>query len=374
MSEAARERRTVVIVGAGVAALAAALSARAAGAEVRIVGGPRGLSHLASGAWDQGPLTVAPASLRARFADARRSAQRAVLSALGGYRAIPFRAGDRPVVATIEGTLRQTLSIERNVLNLGASPRARVAVVGFGALPLFDARALARSLDEDAIRRDDARRFFAVEAEHSRRLHDVLLSSLELARTNEPPAARQRLAIALRRAVADLPCDAILLPPVLGTTGDAVTTHLERALGRPVGEVLAARSTQSERLTTKLEDALTAIDPARLRGDATSIERADDAVVVHVGPTRVRAHAVVLCTGRELAGGLRGGHTMLVPADATAGAEIDEKARITSRGAIVSERVFGAGSLLKGLDPARGVGLGAIAATGWIAGAEATRL
>jgi hypothetical protein len=40
----------------------------------------------------------------------------------------------------------------------------------------------------------------------------------------------------------------------------------------------------------------------------------------------------------------------------------------------VSDRVLGAGSLLEGLDPAEGIGLGAIAASGWIAGAEAARL
>lgn len=368
-----RDDAAVVIVGAGIAALAAALSVQASGGRARIVGGPRGLSHLASGAWDQGPIGVAPAALRPRFAEARRAAQRAVIAALGGYRAIPFRAGDRPLVATIEGRLRHALSIERNVLNLGPLPRARVAVIGLAALPLFDARALARSLDEDALQRGDARRFFAVDAEHARRVHDVLLSSTELARTNEPPAARQRLALALRRAVADLPCEAVLLPPVLGAGGDSVTLHLERALGRAVGEVLAARSTQSERLSAKLEDALTTIDPLRLRHDATSIERGEHGVVVHVGSEHVKARAVILCTGRELAGGLRGGHASLVPAEASDGVDIDAKARITSRGAIVSERVFAAGSLVKGLDPARAVAFGAIAASGWIAGTEAAR-
>ena len=32
---------------------------------------------------------------------------------------------------------------------------------------------------------------------------------------------------ALKRAVAELPCDAILLPPVLGAGGELVTTHLD---------------------------------------------------------------------------------------------------------------------------------------------------
>lgn len=367
-------RGEVAVVGAGVAALAAALAVRQAGGVPRIVGGPRGLSHLASGAWDQGGDDIAPTALRPRWIEARRLAQRAVLGALGGYRAIPFRDVDRPLVATAAGTLRRVLSAERNVLDLSPLPRARTAVVGLAALPLFDARALARALDEDAVRRGDARRFFAVEAEHARRAHDVLLGAIELARANEPAAARQRLAQVLKRAVAELPCDAILLPPILGAGGELVTTHLERALGKLVGEVLAARSVQSERVTTKLEHALGALDAQRLHGDATSLEVRDHHVVVHAGRRHVEARAVVLCTGRELAGGLRGGHLSLLAAEAPRGAVVDARARITSHGAVVSERVLGAGSLLEGLDPAAGVGLGAIAASGWIAGTEAAQL
>jgi glycerol-3-phosphate dehydrogenase subunit B len=367
-------RGVVAIVGAGVAALAAALAVKQAGGVPRLIGGPRGLSHLASGAWDQGSDETVPAALRARWTEAKRLAQRAVLGALGGYRAIPFRDADRPLVATAAGTLRRVLSAERNVLDLAPLPHARTAVVGVSALPLFDARALARALDEDAVRRGDTRRFFAVEAEHARRAHDVLLGTIELARTNEPAAARQRLAVALRRAVAELPCDALLLPPILGAGGEVVTMHLERALGKPVGEVLAARSAQSERLTTKLEQALGVLDPQRLHGDATSLDRGEHHVVVHAGRHHVEARAVVLCTGRELAGGLRGGHLSLLAAEAPRGARVGGRARITSHGAVVSERVLGAGSLLEGLDPAAGVGLGAIAASGWIAGTEAAQL
>lgn len=364
----------VLVVGAGVAALAAALAARARGASVRVVGGPRGLSHLANGAWDQGEATGAPAALAERMVRTRREAQRAVLAALGGYRAMPFRAEDRPLVATAEGGLRRVLSAERNVLDLAPWPRARVAVVGVAALPLFDARSLARALDEAAVRRGDARRFFAVEAEHARRAHDVMLSVVELARTNESAQARGRLAWALRRAVAELPADALLLPPILGVRSDEVSSHLERALGRPVGEVLSARSAQSVRLAGKLEAALDVLDPHRVRDDVTSLERHSGHVVVRSGEIDVVARAVVLCTGRALAGGLRGMHAALLPAEAADGVVVDGRARITSGGVVVSERVLGAGSLLAGLDPARAVGLGAIATSGWIAGTEAAAL
>jgi len=294
----------VAIVGAGVAALAAGLAARAAGAQVRFFGGPRGLSHLASGVWDQGDTQLVPDALRAALTSARKDAQRAVLLALGGYRSIPFSAGDRPLVATAEGTLRRVLSAERNVLDLAPLRSGRIAVVGLPALPVFDPRALARSLDEDAVRRGDPRRFFAIEAEHGRRAHDVLLSMPELARAHDLPRAREHLALALARAVGELPADALLLPPVLGSFGDGVTTYLERALGKAVGEVAAARSIQSERLATKLESRLTELDGARVHGNVDRMVLEPDRITVTAGRAHATARAVVLATGRTFAGGL----------------------------------------------------------------------
>jgi anaerobic glycerol-3-phosphate dehydrogenase len=357
----------VVIVGAGVAALAAALAAREAGASVRLVGGPRGLSHLASGVWDRGDLTRVPAPLRAALASARRDAERAVLRALGGYRAIPFRAGDRPLVATAEGTLRRVLTAERNVLDLAPLADARVAVVGIPTLPHADPRALARSLDEDSVRRGDQRRFFAVELEHGRRAHDVLLGGPELARAHDVPRARDRLATAIARAIAELPCQAVLLPPILGSSGDGVTSHLERALGRPVGELVQGRSIQSERVVQRLEVALDALDPARLRADAESLSISDLHVELRAARTRVHARAAVLCTGRELAGGLAGGRATLLDLEAPDGLAVDAGGRVLVRGAPAA-RVFAGGTVTRGLDPARGVGLGLVAASGWLAG------
>jgi hypothetical protein len=97
---------------------AAALAAREARAEVRIIGGPRGLSHLASGAWDRGHLADVQDTLWAPLRAALKDAERALLLALGGYRAVAFRADDRPLVATAEGALRRVLTAERNVLDL----------------------------------------------------------------------------------------------------------------------------------------------------------------------------------------------------------------------------------------------------------------
>lgn len=361
----------VAVVGAGAAGLAAALAAQKHGARVRVVGGPRGLSHLASGAWDHGDLKTIPGALRPALAAVRRDAERAVLHALGGYRAIPFRASDRPLVATAEGTLRHVLTADRNVLDLARLPRARVAVVGLPALPLWNARALARSLDEQAVLRGDARRFFAVEIEHARRAHDVLLGGAELARLHDMPRARERLAVVLARAVGELPCDAVLLPPVLGSRDELVVSHLERALGRPAGEVVAGRSIQSERLTARLEAALTHLDPERVREDALQLSLEDDRVILQTTHTRIVARSVALCTGRGLPGVTQA--SMLLGVATTHGVAVDAEGRVRMGDGSFSPRVHAGGTLVAGLDPARGVALGLVAASGWCAGASAAR-
>lgn len=371
MTTPRRDEVDVVVVGAGVAGLAAALAARGGGARVRVVGGPRGLSHLASGAWDHGDLTSLPTPLRRPLGDVRREAERAVLLALGGYRAVPFRADDRPLVATAEGTLRRVLTAERSVLDLTPVPGARVAVAGLASMPLWDARALARSLGEDAVRRGDARRFFAVDLEHARRAHDVLLGSAELARVHDAARARERLAVAILRAVAELPCEAVLLPPVLGSQGEAVVSHLERALGRAVGEVVAGRSIQSERLAQRLEAALDRLDGERVSEDAERLVVEAERVVVHTPRARIVARAVAVCTGRGLPGSV--GPDVLLDVPVEQGVVVDVAGRVRLRDGTFATRVYAGGTLVAGLDPARGVGLGLVAASGWRAGASAAR-
>jgi len=196
---------------------------------------------------------------------------------------------------------------------------------------------------------------------------------VELARINESPRARARLTLALQRALAELPCDAVLLPPILGGTGDAVTAHLERAIGRPVGEVVTHRSVQSERLTAKLEQALGEVDSDRVHSNVSSLAIDDTRITLQAGRTTVHARAVVLACGRELAGGLAEGRVQLVDALAPRGAETDARSRLTSESRVLSPRLFAAGSMLAGLDPSYGVGLSAVGASGWLAGLEAAR-
>ncbi|MDW8247580.1 MAG: FAD-binding protein, partial [Sandaracinaceae bacterium] len=145
------EEADVVVIGPGVAGLAAALAAKSRGAKVRVVGKLAGLSHLASGAWDEDPPHLRPLALIRRWDELRDAALSAVLDALGGYRPLSSAPLMQPLVATSWGILRRPLTAERLLLDLNSGKMRAIAVA---SLPHFNglfARALARSLEEDAL-------------------------------------------------------------------------------------------------------------------------------------------------------------------------------------------------------------------------------
>ncbi len=344
----------VLVVGGGVAALAAALGARAFGAEVRVLGRLRGLSHRASGAWDAGDPQTLPSMLAGSLTGLHREAQHAVLHALGGMRPLAMDVRTQPLIATAEGRLRRVASSDDRVLDLAGKKRVAIAQVeGCG----FDARALARSLHEHE---RDGLRFFVIDVEYGRRMQDALTNaSTALARSLDEGASLARLEQALRRALGGLDADAILMPPMLGLHRNAAHL-LEQALHMPVGEVVASHSIQSERLTLKLEEAIRSIDPRWLDASLTRFREVRRGVVVELQDDRdsLITPQLILATGRDA----RHPQGVLVDADARA-----------VEGAPRSERVRYCGAVLRHLDPQQGVPLGLIAASGWWAGMRAAR-
>lgn len=343
----------VLVVGAGIAALAAALGARAFGAEVRVLGRLRGLSHRASGAWDAGDPQTLPSMLAGPLTGLHREAQHAVIHALGGMRPLAMDVRTQPLIATAEGRLRRVASSDDRVLDLAGKRRIAIAQVeGCG----FDARALAHALHEHE---RDGLRFFVIDVEYGRRMQDALTNaSTALARSLDDDASLARLAQALVRALGGLDADAVLMPPMLGLHRNAAQA-LGRALRVPVGEVVASHSIQSERLTHKLEQALRSVDAQWLDASLMRFREARRGVVIELqGGDSLITPQLILATGREakLPQGL------LVDAAACA-----------AEGAPKSQRVRYCGSALRHLDPQQGVPLGLIAASGWWAGMHAAR-
>lgn len=344
----------VLVVGGGIAALAAALAARAFGAEVRIVGRLRGLSHRASGAWDAGDPTSLPSLLAGPLTGLHREAQHAVIHALGSMRPLAVDARTQPLIATAEGRLRRVASSDDRVLDLAGKTRIAIAQVeGCG----LDARALSRSLNEQD---RDGLRFFVIDVEYGRRMQDALTNaSTALARSLDDDASLARLEQALRRALGGHDVDALLMPPILGLDRNAAQ-RLGQALRLPVGEVVASHSIQSERLSLKLEQAFRSIDGKWLNASVTKLREAKRGIVVELegaSPSLITPQ-LIMATGRTL--------------EHVDGVLVDSDARATE-GALKSERVRYCGSMLRHLDPRQGVPLGLIAASGWWAGMRAAR-
>jgi anaerobic glycerol-3-phosphate dehydrogenase len=427
----------VVVVGAGVAGLAASIAARRAGAEVWIVEGPAGASVLAGGAWDiaislarDPPLTVRPRSIEEALDDLARErpthplarlrrndviaalvgSHRAIFDGLGIYRPLGAYADAEIVVGDL-GLPRRVAVAQRPVLDLGRVPDGRIAVACFPALRSFDGRFIAASLNEDAVRCGDRRRFVAVEIEFFRRSSDSLLHLYEAAALLDQSDVRQVAIRAIARGLGGMGFDAVLVPPLLGLTDDTVHASVENELGIPVGEsVEALASTQSLRLRRRIAAALEESGVVRRRGRAIrlALEPEGPEVALDIGES-YRPGAVVLATGKYVGGGIvfsgRGPREALAnlplwsegkplgpPASGRAwdpgalfgnepcgsgpafaiGVGFDEELHpLDARGRIVSPDLFACGSLLEGASERDSVGLGNAATTGWLAGTQA---
>ena len=425
----------VAVVGGGIAGLAAALAARRQGASVWLVDGPAGATALAGGAWDlasrrrdRAPTVAAPRSIdralddvarerplhpwarlpRAAALGAIRASHDAVLRALSGYRALG-EVADAELVATDLGLWRRTALAQENVLDLGRLPRARVAVAWMRGVRSFDGPFVAASLNEEAVRAGDGRRFAAVEVEMLRRGADVLLLPHEAAALFDHPDARHRAVEGLHRALGGQGFDAVLVPPVLGVEDGGAWAAAEAAVGLPVGEVVEALAgPQSLRLARRIRAALQAEGIVRraMRVGRVALDAEGPHAELEGGET-LHPGALVLATGKHVGGGITlqagqareslselpvyaegaplgpgsrdpaelfGVEASETGAGFTLGVGWDAELRpLDVHGRPVSRDLFACGALLEGVAVDDGTGLGAACATGWLAGTAAAR-
>lgn len=327
----------VLVIGAGVAGLAAALSARDAGANVLVLDAHAGASALAGGAWDvatdvgAAPRDVfrPPRSLeqalvaRARedlhhpyamlgmdVVDAVRDAHARVLGALAIYRPLDLRSTG-VLLATDLGLPRRAATAQQAVLALDGARGGAIAVGVLRGYRYTDCAFLAASLADLADLADDDRRFGALELEFFRRREDALLHPHELAALADTVDGRARLTQTLTRAVAGAQHDAVLLPPVLGLRTDDLAAELLAKLGVPVGEFVAPLAgPQGLRLVRRIDAALRESACERRSARVRAIvPRAEGTTVVLEDGEELRAKAIVLATGKHTSGGLvmRGG-------------------------------------------------------------------
>ena len=373
-------RFDTLVIGGGVAGVAAALAARAGGRSVGLVRAAPGVSALAAGAW-VGPL---PERLGEALA-------RAGLPIVEAAAPLPHPTG-------------RLVACGHAAPAHGVAPAAGTLVCGIEGLPGFHAPILARLWGAAASVELEARTLVAG-ATPAGGWSPVALAA-RLDRECGP------LAEALARAVRETGATRVILPAVLGLErADAVRAALTDAAGVPVGEALGVPpSLPGWRLDRALDAVLVAAKVEVVRGRVVGRETAGrrvGAVVAHAldgDPAepllRLEAGHFVLATGKFLAGGIRAddrfeepalgcpvrvehlGQTFEAP-DRLAlthpdrrddqpllrvGVHTDDRARpVDRRGDVVYENVTVAGSVRAGHDPAT-LGLGFAAADGWRAG------
>jgi glycerol-3-phosphate dehydrogenase subunit B len=426
----------LLVIGGGMAGAMAALSAKSRGAKVRVVRRALGATALSSGAIDVAPDPVAPggelaAHLVSPLHAAREVARVRPQHPYGVLRgqlprleeALQFAVHALPdllagpleknaLLPTALGTVKPSAMGQRNVLGGDvATLPDRVAVVSFPLLPSWDARVIARGVEQGARalgRRMDAR---VVESRFFDALEDSLRPPFELGERLDDPAALEALAADLRRVLPSS-AHAVLVPPVLGRRVPDVAVRLGQLLGGlRCAEILsAAPSLPGIRLQEALDAAMlragiqleeATVDGRRGREGLFALRSPDWEPGRDEPPLEVlQPDAVVLATGKFIGGGIardqRFTETVLglpvfagarelgqeyigellsesLVADQVAfraGVHVDGSLRpLEASGRPAHPRLFAAGSVLTGYDPSSDkTGLGVAIFTGYLAG------
>jgi glycerol-3-phosphate dehydrogenase subunit B len=375
----------VLILGGGVAGVAAALAARSRGARVHLVRHGPGATALASGGWTGSPP--------APFLDA--------LAAAG----LPLE----PCTARLphpEGRLLHADLAPDSHARAAIEGGAELAIVcGIAGLPSFRPTALARLWS------------------HAAGLPRHALEPVTLVLPATPPAGwspvslaaaverdPQLLAGPLARAVREHGAARAFLPAVVGLGDHArVLAEVRRTAGVALGEALGvAPSVPGWRLEQALVRALSLADVNVITGRAkqpTSARPATGVIATTVqGDVAIRPGALVLATGKFIGGGITASTAFVEAAmgsdvvadrfgrqfrDATESLALTNAARrqpqpllglgvwsnengqpLTEQGDVGATNVFLAGSIRAGTETAL-LGLGHAAADGWAAGLRA---
>ncbi len=423
----------VLVIGGGMAGCIAALSARRAGAQVRVVRRALGATALSSGAIDVAADPVAPggdwpshlisplegarawsrirpnhpyAVLKDRLDRLEESLQFAA-QALGGLVTGPL--AQNALLPTPLGTVKPSAMGQRNVLGADvATLPARVVLVSFPLNPLANAQLVARGIEEAARALGRSVSVTVAESGYLNAFEDALRTPFELGERLDAPFALETLAEDLRRRLPE-GTQAVLLPPVLGRRRPNLAEELGRLLGASSGglrcaELLSpAPSLPGVRLQEALDEALRRADIRLDEGEVDATGAREERF--RLGEETLTPRAVVLATGKYIGGGISrearfretllnlpvvaGGrvvsdeHVSTLTTDALvqeqaefrAGVKVDSDLRpLGVHGEVAHPRLFAAGAVLCGYDPATDkTGLGVAIFTGYLAGEAAAR-
>lgn len=305
-------KRQVVIIGAGVAGLAAAYAARGRGADVTLVSASAGSSAFSGGAIDDTPWETWYSAARTLGDPLRTRAiaddVRAFVDAFGIWD-LPGADSPAPIVATAAGRLRPARGRDRALLDLGSLRQTTVLIPRLSRAA-WDADALASTLQSEWLAHRAALRFLPVDAPIFRFTNETRISDIDLASRHDEPSRLVWLAEQLRNLVeqkrnAAMPIGAVLLGSWLGMKQERATA-LSARVGLPVGEVLVGVGSSAG---LRFEAAAqTFIDRLALKfrhDHVASLRRTEKCFeVVLTDDDVIAADAVVLTMGGIASGGI----------------------------------------------------------------------
>ena len=209
----------VLVIGAGVAGVAAAHRARARGAEVRLVHRVAGATELSSGAIDYVPWT-----------QPERQPESGLISAFLNELDLWTLAG-KTLVATTSGVVRRAAGADRALLNLAPLAGSVIAVPDVDRDD-WDARLFVHALRESAWTRATSTRFELVRVPLLFESHERRIAPHDFAALHDGDERRRWFCERLGNAGSP---DAWLVGPWLGTE-PGTAAAIARELGLPVGE------------------------------------------------------------------------------------------------------------------------------------------
>lgn len=299
----------VVVLGAGVAGLAATWAAAQRGAQLRLFDGGVGASCLNPGAIDDRPWDEVARSLEVLSQSANAGplpdAVRVFVDDLGGWD-LPVAGRRLKRLCTVSGRVRVARGADRGLLDLSRLSRgARVLVPRVGRAE-WNADLLAKGLTHDAFSQSLGIRFEAVDADLLKHAHEDRISPADLALAHDDAERRAWLIERLREMLQrNGRADAILLGPWLGLD-TAQAPVVRRELDLDVGEALDQVGTVAglryeiarDRLLHSLNVAIEPVMATRVHHDGTEL------LVELDHGERVVTDAVVLAIGGLVAGGI----------------------------------------------------------------------
>lgn len=283
----------VVVIGNGVAGVAAAFGARQAGADVTVVSTGVGASMMMSGALDDGPWDLQHAEQPVT------PSLQALCEALGLW-----VCEDAPaLVASPLGLVRPARARDRQVLDLSTlRPEARIAVPAIDR-PDWRSQLLVKAWNADARAVARKLQFQVVEVPVLESDLERLARDAAVARRFDNPERLSRLTEVLRPLAASF--DAVLVGPWLGL-GPDVAARVSSGVGKPVGETLTYMGgTAGERFERAAEVLLERTEVKLVRATVAAVSRQDGKLVINLAEGEpLQAEAVVVACGGVVSGGL----------------------------------------------------------------------